>query len=107
MNILQLDDLQQYSPRKTIRIYGIPESQFKADDYDKVIMKIAKELKIKLEDNDIQRAHRLGKKKKFATKARPIIIARFVSYKKRNEFLFNRSALKDSKSFKDAFVVED
>ena len=32
-------------------------------------------------------------------------IARFVSYKKRNELLFNRSALEDSKSFKEAFVV--
>ena len=69
-------------------------------------MGIAKELKIELEYNDIQRTHRLGKRKKFATKAKPII-ARFVSYKKRNEFLFNRSTPKDRKSFKDAFVVED
>ena len=60
-------------------------------------MEIAKELKIELEDNDLQRAYSLLKKKS-ATKARPII-ARFVSYKKRNKFLFNRSALKDSKNF--------
>ena len=48
--------------KKTLEFIGIPESQFKADDDDKVIMEIAKELKIELEDNDIQRAHRLGKK---------------------------------------------
>ena len=87
MNILQSDDLQQYPRPKIIRIYGITEAQFEADDGEKVIMEIAKELKIQLEDNDIQRAHRLGKRKKSATKARPIIfIACFVSCKKEMNF---------------------
>ena len=81
LNILQLDDLQQYSRRENIRIYGIPESQFKADGGEKVITEIDEVLKIELEDTDIRRPQRLGKRKKSATKARPII-ARFVSYKK-------------------------
>ena len=51
LNFLQLDDLQQYS-RENIRIYGIPESQFKADDDEKVIMEIAKESKIELEETN-------------------------------------------------------
>ena len=31
LNILQIDDLQQYPQLKNIRIYGIPESQFKVN----------------------------------------------------------------------------
>ena len=69
-------------------------------------MEIAEELRIELEENDIQRAHRLGKKQKSATKARPII-ARFVSYEKEINFSSINLHLKDSKSFKDAFVVLD
>ena len=67
-NIPQLDDLQQYSRRQNIKIYGIPESQFKVDDGEKVIMKIAKELKIELEDTDTQRAHRLEKERSLQRK---------------------------------------
>ena len=55
-------------------------------------MEIDKKLKIELEDTDIQGAHRLGKRKNSATKARPII-ARFVSYKIRNKFLLKRFGL--------------
>ena len=32
LNILQLDDRKKYSRRENIRICGIPESQFNADD---------------------------------------------------------------------------
>ena len=63
LNILQLADLQQYSRRENIGVYGIPQSQFKADDGEKVIMEIAKESIIELEDNEIRRAHRFGKKR--------------------------------------------
>ena len=49
------------------------------------MFKIADELEIDLEDNEIQRVHRLGQKRNNEN-PRPII-ARFVSYKKRNEFL--------------------
>jgi len=34
------------------------------DDGEKVLFKIADELKIDFEDNEIQRVHRLGQKKK-------------------------------------------
>ena len=51
------------------------------DDGEKVLFKIADELEINLEDNEIQRVHRLGQKRRNNGNPRPII-ARFVSYKK-------------------------
>ena len=76
LNMLQLNDLQQYSTRENIRIYGISELQFKADDGKKVIIELAKESKIELEDNHVQRAQRLGKKEIY-NKARPTKPLRF------------------------------
>jgi len=55
---------------------------------------MADELQIDLEDNEIQRVHRLGQKRRNNENPRPII-ARFVSYKKGNEFLTNKRDLKN------------
>ena len=75
----KLDELEQYGRRENLRIYNVPEEQDENDDGEKIVLKIAKELKIELHKSDIQRAHRLGKP---GNKPRPII-ARFISYKKR------------------------
>jgi len=56
------------------------------DDGEKVLFKLANELQIDLEDNEIQRVHRLGQKRRNNENPRPII-GRFVSYKKINELL--------------------
>jgi len=49
---------------------------------------VANALDIELTEYEIQRVHRLGRKKKSAhTRPHPVI-ARFVSYQKRNEFMY-------------------
>ena len=70
------------------------------------MFKIADELEIYLEDNEIQRVHRLGQKRKNNGNPRPII-ARFVSYKKRNEILTNKRELKNIEGRQHVFVCED
>jgi len=60
-----------------------------------VLFKLADELQIDLEDNEIQRVHRLGQKRSNNENPRPIV-ARFVSYKKRNDFPTNKLDLKIS-----------
>jgi len=70
------------------------------------LFKIADELEIYLEDNEIQRVHRLGQKRKNNGNPRPII-ARFVSYKKRNEILTNKRELKNIEGRQHVFVCED
>ena len=106
LNTLQLDDMQQHNRRETIRVYGVQETKSTKDDGETVILNVAKTLGVNLRPADIQRAHRLGKKKKNVKKPRPIIV-RFVSYKKRNELFYKKSELKKSKDYKNAFVVEE
>ena len=79
--VFQLDRQEQYIRRENILIYGVEENKEDNDDGEKVLFKIADELKIDLQDNEIQRVHRLGQKRRNKEIPRTII-ARFVSYKK-------------------------
>jgi len=70
------------------------------------LFKIADELEIDLEDNEIQRVHRIGQKRRSNENPRPII-ARFVSFKQRNEFLTSKRELKNIEGRQHVFVCED
>ena len=103
----KLDDIEQYGKRENIRIHNVAESTSAKDDGEDVLFKVADALKIELADYDIQRVHRIGVKKTSRNaKPRPVIV-RFVSYQKRNEFLFEKSKLKKSIHFGNAFITED
>ena len=105
--MFKVDALEQYGRRENWRLNGIPENKQKAGDGEEVIIKVAKMLNVDLKSNDLQRAHRLGKKQaNNPDKPRPIIV-RFVSYKKRNEILFAKSKLKTNADYKHAFITED
>jgi len=60
MLVFQLDRQEQYIRRENIPIYGVEENKKDNDDGEKVLFKLADELEIDLEDNEIQRVHRLG-----------------------------------------------
>ena len=106
LNTLEIDNLEQYSRRENIRIHGVPEPQGKRDDGE-VVVELAEKLGINIENYDIQKAHRLGKKRSPRAKPRPII-ARFLKYKHRNDILFLKSKLKDCNSdkLKNAFITK-
>jgi len=84
--VFQLDRQEQHIRRENILIYRVEEDKEVNDDGEKVLFKIAVELEIDLQDNEMQRVHRLGQKRRKKENPCPII-ARFVSYKKRNESL--------------------
>ena len=92
--------------KENILIYGVEENKEDNDDGEKVLFKRADELEIDLKDNEIQRVHRLGKKRRNNENPRPII-PRFVSYKKRNEFLTNKREIKHIEGRQHVFVSED
>ena len=64
LNVFNIDALEQYGRRKNLRIHGSPESKEKQDDGKNIAFELAKELNIDLKSCDIQRAYRLGKKRK-------------------------------------------
>ena len=61
--IFQLHSQEQYI-RENILIYGVEENKEDNDDGEKVLFKLADELQIDLEDNEIRRVHRPGQKRR-------------------------------------------
>ena len=115
LNIYSYDDLKQYNRRENIRIYGVSESSGKKDDGEHILFEIVDELGIEPDNWYIQRCHRQDKKPKNGknaksnngkTKSRSIIV-RFVSYKKRTEFLKSKKDLKKSKKFPNTYFTKD
>ena len=105
--LFKLDALDQYGRRENLRIHGVPETTNNFDDGEEVVKRIAETLNVNLQSYDVQRAHRLGKRISInGGKPRPII-ARFVSYKKRNEILFAKAKLKNSETYSNVFISED
>ena len=96
LTIFKLDELEQYGrTRENIRIHNISESENENDDGADVLFKVADALKIELDERDIQRVHRIGAKKTSKNaKPRPVI-ARFVSFQKRNQFCLKKASLKE------------
>jgi len=95
--VFQLDRQEQYIRRENILIYGVEEDKEDNGDGKNILLKIADQLEIDLQNNSIQRVHRLGRKRRNMEKPRPTIV-RFVSYKKRNKFLSNKRDLKNIKA---------
>ena len=108
INLYKIDNLEQYGRRENMRIHRIPESTDSVDDDgEKVILKMEKDWNIELKDSDIQRAHRLGRKRiNPNSRPRPIIIG-FVCFEKRNELFFAKSKLRNLKQYENAFISED
>jgi len=103
--VFQLNKHEQYIRRENIFIYGVEEDNGDNDDGEKVLFSVADDLEIDLQPNDIQSVHRLGQKKRNKENPRPII-TRFVTYKKRNEFLANKRNLKNIEGRQHAFACE-
>ena len=81
----------------------MPESNSNIDDGEEIALHIAKEMNVNLTDMEIQRAHRLGRKRN--GKPRPIIV-KFMSYKKRSQFISSKNNLKDCVRFSNIYVAE-
>ena len=101
-----MDDLEQYGRRKNIRIRNVVETDCDKDDGEDVVFEVANALNIELSELDLQRVHRIGKKKTSLAKLRPVIV-RFISYLKRNGFLYSKSKLKKNGKLKNVFIAED
>lgn len=90
------NQLEQYSRRSCLRVFGIKESP--GENTDDIVCDLAtNKMGVTLTQDDIDRSHRTGAKKPNAGRPRPIII-KFTSYKKRSEFIRARRKLKGTKT---------
>ena len=97
LNILKRanNDLEQYSRRNCVRIFGIPEEKDENPD-DLVINDIFKKrLELDISPSAIERCHRVGKPDPDPEKHRAIIV-KFCSYRVRKQVIASRRRLKKS-----------
>ena len=87
---VKLDDLEQYSRRNCLLLHGVKENEEENTD-EIVLSTIAEEMGIHINEEDIDRTHRLGKPNRNDGKPRPIII-KFTRYAVRHKvFVYKRS----------------
>jgi hypothetical protein len=97
------DQVEQYTRRDNLRLFGIPEEDH--EDLEQKIIEIAKSINVDLCKDDFSVAHRLGPKTGPGSGKHRAIIVRFVRRKKRNELLANKKHLKNHTT--KIFIAED
>jgi len=95
---LKQDDLEQYTRRVNLRVFGIPEKV--GESTDTIVMQLLKDkLNVDLPLERLQRSHRVGRKPEPDSQGRPRhrpIIVRFLSYRDKRQVFTNKKKLKDS-----------
>ena len=95
----QINELEQYSRRLCVNVSGIPETA--NESTDQIVTDLGKMCGVTLTAADLDRTHRIGK----ASGTGPrIIIARFVSFAKRQEFYNARRELRKPKPVRGSTV---
>ena len=90
----RINDLEQYSRRNSIRIYGINDSNPSETPFETAVIvaeKLSAKLKLSIEVRDIDIAHRMGR---FLKEGNRPIICKFVSRFKKVEVIKSRRLLK-------------
>ena len=92
-----MDDIEQYSQRNCLICYEIQEQEESHENTDLIMVDICcKNLGVDLSRGDLDRMHRLGKKRSSTDKLRPII-EKFVNYHDRDD-VFKSKRIKDQVS---------
>lgn len=95
---IKMDELEQYSRRNNLRIFGVKEED--REDTDKLLITLFEnKLKIQVDVKDIDRCHRVGPKR--AENSRPILV-KFTSYRTRSQLFKCKKLLK-----KTGFVIKE
>ena len=94
INAMHINDMEQYTRRNNIRIYGVDDRnkhETAEETADAVCKLIDKDLKLNLDPREISIAHRIGQ---FQKDGNRVIICSFVSRTIRNEVMKRRRMLK-------------
>lgn len=88
------NDLEQYSRRNCVRIFGIPEHR--GEDPDQLVINdvFRKHLNLDISVANIERCHRVGK---MASDKHRALIVKFCSYRVRRQVIASRRKLKGTK----------
>jgi hypothetical protein len=92
----KVDEQEQYQRRNNVRISEIPEAV--GEDTDVLVVKLAETLGVTLDEDDIDRSHRVGRPPDGDNDGRPrALLVKFVSYKSKRALITSRKGLKSLK----------
>ena len=97
----EIDNLEQYSRRNTLTISGLPEKE--RENTDALVMDLAKAAGVTVAMADLDRTHRIGKPKRDKPRQ---IVAKFVSFNKRQELLEARRDLRAGRVQRHPILTE-
>ena len=97
----ELDSLEQYSRRNTLTISGLPETQ--RENTDALVIDLARAAGGNVTEADLDRSHRVGRFKRDKPRQ---IIAKFVSFNKRQEVLEARTNLRAGRVQRHPILTE-
>lgn len=89
---VRTDEIEQYSRRNNLRLFGIPEGE--NEDTDNLVLNVARDIGANINMNDICRSHRVGRRT--IGKPRPIIV-KFTSYRARREIFSRKKQLRGTR----------
>lgn len=87
---VQVNELEQYSRRECVLLSGIHETE--GEDTDQVVVEVGRAMGVEIKKGDLARTHRIGRSE--AGKVRRII-AKFNTFRKRQEFYLARRNLRN------------
>lgn len=91
----KINNLEKSKKSNNIIFYGLEEKEHSQSELlDEVVEKIKKDLKINLDNRDINIIQRIGKVNKVNNKGRPVLIS-FINNWKKKEVMKNKKYLKD------------
>lgn len=94
-----LDSVEQYNRRNTLRITGIPEDP--KENIDQTVAEVASAMNSNIKLSEIDSTHRTGKPKGNRPKD---IIVRFVSYKAREKLYEARNRLRKTDNYRSVTI---
>lgn len=98
---MEVEKAEQYSRRSCLRIYGIPvpnnaNKNESSNDCVEKVMDLCKKMEVNIPDSEIDRAHRIGSKKRVEGVDQQAVIVKFKSWKSRCAFYRGRKKLDEN-----------
>jgi hypothetical protein len=100
-----IDRLEQYSRRESVRISGLKESE--GEDTDRIVCDLVSDLGIKVSPEDISVSHRLGRPNFGGTGRHRSIICKFVRRNIKTQVMKTKKKLRDMPMYNGVFIDED
>ena len=93
INRFEIDRLEQYSRRDSVRVCGIAETD--NENTNDIVVRVAKDMGVVISPNDISVSHRVGGPRRGRTSDKPRpILAKFVRREFKSQIMYRKKNLR-------------